>query len=305
MPCGVSVGKVLLDTSGNPYHYDFVYANQELERICGGDVHRLRVLAQNLFADGTEEILDKCYKAAYLGETVEYFRYSSISCRYLQLTLYQYEVGYAACIIRDITQSHIYEDALLSLTNIRNELRTKDTIEYKYKRRVGNEEEWCLTTITVGERNEGIPRTATIAIRSIQELVEEEERRRKLLITDSLSRMAGGFFIYQADESEQLIYANPPVLELYGCQSMEEFREFVGNSFRGMVHPEDIERVERIIHDQISYSSRSMDYVEYRIIRKDGSIRWVEDYGHLEKSALAGNLFYVFIADVTDSRMKC
>ena len=34
------------------------------------------------------------------------------------------------------------------------------------------------------------------------------------------------------------------------------------------------------IQRQIAASQYDLDYVEYRIIRKDGEIRWIEDYGH-------------------------
>ena len=45
-----------------------------------------------------------------------------------------------------------------------------------------------------------------------------------------------------------------------------------------------------------------MDYAQYRIIRKDGEVRWVDDWGHLEEGwNLDGKLFYVFIHDITDT----
>ena len=42
-----------------------------------------------------------------------------------------------------------------------------------------------------------------------------------------------------------------------------------------MVHPDDIKRVESGIDRQIKTSDNNMDYIKYRIIRKDGSIRWI------------------------------
>ena len=46
-----------------------------------------------------------------------------------------------------------------------------------------------------------------------------------------------------------------------------------------------------------------MDYVQYRIIRRDGQVRWVDDYGHLENSKWGEEhrLFYVFLQDITDT----
>lgn len=115
-------------------------------------------------------------------------------------------------------------------------------------------------------------------------------------------QIPGGFFIYRANGTEEILYANAAVLRLFLCDTMEEFMELTGNSFRGMVHPEDLDAVEKSIADQIATSQYDLDYVEYRIIQKDGSIRWIEDYGHFIHSETAGDIFYVFIADATEKR---
>lgn len=126
------------------------------------------------------------------------------------------------------------------------------------------------------------------------------EEIRSLNVEEIGAGMPGGFFIYYAEGEEEIIYANAEVLYLYGCKTMEEFCELTGNSFRGMVHPEDLERVEESIIRQVASSTRKMDYVEYRIIRKDGEVRWVEDFGHMLKSQVYGNIFFVFVSDVTE-----
>ncbi len=114
------------------------------------------------------------------------------------------------------------------------------------------------------------------------------------------SGIPGGFFIYHATGDEELVYANQEVLRMYNCADMDEFREYVGNSFRGMVHPEDLEQVEQSIIEQIGSNHRKFDYVEYRIIPKGGSVRWIEDFGHLVNSDTYGEVFYVFITDITE-----
>ena len=43
--------------------------------------------------------------------------------------------------------------------------------------------------------------------------------------------------------------------------------------------------------------------MEYRIIQKDGTIRWIEDYGHFMHTDAYGDIFYVFIDDSTE-RLK-
>ena len=92
-------------------------------------------------------------------------------------------------------------------------------------------------------------------------------------------------------------------MDIYGCESIDEFFQLTGGSFRGMVHPEDWERVEREINWQTQHSDENMDYVQYRIVRKDGQVRWIDDCGHLESSKWGeeNRLFYVLIQDITDS----
>lgn len=117
-------------------------------------------------------------------------------------------------------------------------------------------------------------------------------------------QMPGGFFIYRADASTELLYVNQSACEIFGCSSVEELRTFTGNSFRGMVHPEDYDNIQNSIDDQIANVSnnRNLDYVVYRILRKDGVVRWVDDYGHFATLPGYGDVYYVFISDITDTR---
>ncbi len=364
MPCGFCVGKVAVDENEHPYDYEIVYANREMENVCGENMQRLRQMALKAFDNDLDKLLDKAYQAAYVGETVNHYGYSSMIGRYYQLSLYQFKYGYAACIMRDVTHMHIYKDALksimlayrevyfihlqdnycrmiypdenhmlergnyeavvnrhfgtgkilkydeenvrkfLALDTLRSGLEKQDTIEYKYRRSSKNvPEEWCLNSITVSERENGVPKTAIMVIRSIDALMRETEDQKRQHMAESLGSMSDGFFIYRAVEDEKVLYANPKALHIYGCETIEEFRELVHNSFRGMVHPDDFERVEYEIQEQIAHSDRKLDFIQYRIIRKDGEVRWIDDCGHLENESIGagGGLFYVFISDITDS----
>ena len=116
--------------------------------------------------------------------------------------------------------------------------------------------------------------------------------------------MPGGFFIYKAEAPEELLYANQPVFDIYGCRDLEEFKQLTGYTFKGMVHPEDYRRISDSIVEQIKASDNNMDYAEYRIIRKDGAIRWVDDYGHYLETKDYGGVYTVFISDITEKRER-
>lgn len=132
------------------------------------------------------------------------------------------------------------------------------------------------------------------------------DRRRTLNVNteDILKRveavaefLPGGFFIYRADEKEELITINTELLRLFECETEEQFREFTGNSFKGMVHPDDLKLVESDISDQIK-KENDIDRVRYRILCKDGTEKYVIDYGRFVHTEMYGDVYYVFMNDI-------
>ncbi len=149
------------------------------------------------------------------------------------------------------------------------------------------------------------PVTGTIAIAIA--VLSIREPNEKLMIEQILSvieefgeTMPGGFFIYRAEGNEELIYANKAVCDIFGCDSLEEFKALTGFTFRGMVHPDDYDRISVSITDQVKASQADLDYVKYRIIKKNGEVRWIDDYGHYIEYDDQNSLYYVFISDITE-----
>mgnify|MGYP002621684696 CR=1 FL=1 len=127
-----------------------------------------------------------------------------------------------------------------------------------------------------------------------------ELNEKTITVIEYLGRqMPGGLFIYKAAAPEELLYANQRVFDIFGCKDLDEFKELTGYTFKGMVHKDDYARVSSSINKQIAESDGKLDYAEYRIIRKDGTIRWVDDYGHYAESDAYGGIYYVFLSDIT------
>ena len=126
-----------------------------------------------------------------------------------------------------------------------------------------------------------------------------------LLAVEGIGRyIPGGFFIYKAEGDGELLFANQAVRQIFGCADAREFDELTGSTFRGMVHPDDYEAVIASIEDQVREREGMQDFAEYRIVRKDGSVRWVDDHGHYSKSGAYGGVYYVFISDITEKRER-
>ena len=114
-------------------------------------------------------------------------------------------------------------------------------------------------------------------------------------------QIPGGFFVYLAEEPMRLLYVNQVCMRIFGCDTLEEFKALTGFTFRGLVHPDDFERIQASIDTQIADpENKNLDDVEYRIVRRDGVVRWVDDYGHLTHLPGYGAVYYVFIGDITE-----
>ena len=110
--------------------------------------------------------------------------------------------------------------------------------------------------------------------------------------------LPGGFFIYEQNDDEKVLFAEKNIIKMYGCEDFEDFLKYVGGSFRGMVHPDDFHKIQNQIQAQTIFGEQRHDYVRYRIITKQGTVRYVEDFGHLLHSVDGKSFFYVFIVDV-------
>ena len=115
-----------------------------------------------------------------------------------------------------------------------------------------------------------------------------------------VGQMPGGFFVYRADETEKILYVNDVMLDIFGCETREEFHKLTGCTFRDLIYPDDRDEVEASISTQVTESKRELDHVEYRITRRDGAVRWVDDYGRLVHTEDCGDVYFVLIRDITE-----
>lgn len=132
-----------------------------------------------------------------------------------------------------------------------------------------------------------------------KEIAVFKANSQEFLSADSiLSRIPGGFFIYLDNPEERIIQVNETLLTIFECDTVEEFTELTGGTFRGIVHPDDYEMVNKSIYQQIGKNDDKMDFVKYRITTKTGKVKYVHDYGHWIPNELDEDMFYVFLVEV-------
>ncbi|MBR8834143.1 MAG: PAS domain S-box protein [Stigonema ocellatum SAG 48.90 = DSM 106950] len=97
---------------------------------------------------------------------------------------------------------------------------------------------------------------------------------------------------------EQLIYVSPGYEQIWGrsCESLKaNFREWID-----AIHPDDRERVQRAFVETVYQGKYDQ---EYRIIRPDGTIRWIRDRAYPVKNNAKEAQYVTGIAqDITDRK---
>lgn len=120
------------------------------------------------------------------------------------------------------------------------------------------------------------------------------------LITRITGNMPIACFVYFAKDDGELIFANDNMYSLFGCENRDEFERYTGNTFKGMVYPDDYDEVQDSIEFQMAGNDKKLSHTVFRIVTKDGRVRKTDDYAHLISSDDMGDLFFASLIDITD-----
>ncbi len=113
----------------------------------------------------------------------------------------------------------------------------------------------------------------------------------------------GAILVYKADSDKKILYANDELIKMFECENLEDFMDYTGGTFDGIVHPDEIKEVDDIIWAQIDENiNYCKDYVDYRIITKNNHIKEVIDCGRFVDSEFYGKVFYVMLLDKDEWR---
>ncbi|MDD1759415.1 MAG: PAS domain S-box protein [Methanothrix sp.] len=123
--------------------------------------------------------------------------------------------------------------------------------------------------------------------------LDGESELYRLLIDNSLQ----GLLILQ---DEHVIFANKAVAEISGY-TQEELQSFSVKDLMAAVHPDDREHTFKSIENLV-VGSLSPALLEFRIIRKNGAIRWIDSLASCIKYK-HGTAFYLAFFDITGSKI--
>lgn len=127
------------------------------------------------------------------------------------------------------------------------------------------------------------------------------ERRSKLgfALHEISENLPVAFLIYKADKDDDtVLFANSEMVRLAGCSDLDEFMNFCGNCFSGLVNFTERGSVKKSIWKQIdSCQDGCNDYVEFNLAVKGGKCKHVINHGRIIESENYGKVFYALIME--------
>nr|MCR5356995.1 GGDEF domain-containing phosphodiesterase [Lachnospiraceae bacterium] len=105
----------------------------------------------------------------------------------------------------------------------------------------------------------------------------------------------GGAFIFRADDSHEILYANQNLISMFECDDYNDFISYTGGSFFGMIHTPEPEIMQREIELRLADSTDNSGYVFFNIITKGGIILRVVNHWIVIHDDEEGDLFYAYL----------
>ena len=110
-----------------------------------------------------------------------------------------------------------------------------------------------------------------------------------------------GQLLYGLEDSHKILYADNKVVQLYGCESFEEYTDYIVDDFSKLMHPDDWRIMKDLMDFQLSGTGQRYDYFRFRIISKQEEVRHIEGFGHIVSDE-KGKLYYYLT--LTEARQE-
>ncbi|MBQ7487325.1 MAG: sensor domain-containing diguanylate cyclase [Clostridia bacterium] len=109
----------------------------------------------------------------------------------------------------------------------------------------------------------------------------------------------GASYIREAEGKQRILFANPEMIRLCGCENWEEFQEMAADGFRCIVYEEDYPTLMIDIRDQmVRNTSDSPVYSRFRVVTKDKQLRHVAAQAKFKSHEKFGDVFYVSVLNM-------
>ncbi|MHC4969500.1 MAG: PAS domain-containing protein, partial [Planctomycetota bacterium] len=175
---------------------------------------------------------------------------------------------------RDLTHPEDIAESARRIRDVLDGQQSSFSMEKRYLHKDGGVL-WALTSVAAVRDAEGRPLYRVVETQDITERKRAEEALRdsETLLRQLTETIHEVFWMTSADGHE-MIYVSPAYEEIWGrtCQALYERP----TAWHEAIHAEDRDRVAAAFYEGAAVGGFDQ---EYRIVRPDGSIRWIRDRG--------------------------
>ena len=113
-------------------------------------------------------------------------------------------------------------------------------------------------------------------------------------------KLHGGMYIFTTEGDRNILYADPNVIHLFECDDFADLLNYLGNNPSKALHPEDFAQAKSTISASSADRNYRHTYLKYRILTKNGKIRYTESFGHRVISDDGKSCYYVITTEITE-----
>ena len=108
--------------------------------------------------------------------------------------------------------------------------------------------------------------------------------------------VAGGVILFETAQ-KKVLYVNVRAMDIFECETLEEFNELVEHNFAQVILPEDHAKTDEELANQIQSGTTETRQITYRIKMKNGAIKRIYHVGRIFKNTPYGCIFSTFISE--------
>lgn len=118
---------------------------------------------------------------------------------------------------------------------------------------------------------------------------------------DIAENVPGSIVVHRPTGDGEILFANEELVRLFECDDLADFMSLTGGIYRGIIHPDDRERVQHELEDQeVHIEMGGKDHVNFRILTKRGNVRHVSNIGQQVEVEGMGKVFYELMVSVEE-----
>lgn len=201
-----------------------------------------------------------------------------------------------------VPEDHEYMKTLLDGISGPGEVKT---IEYRVRHRGSDEIRYCYGTVQVFDNINGeriIQRSIMdITDRKIRENMQHTNNELMQRLDAIMEGISGGFMITRDDENISYAFVSESIAAIQGY-TIDELMEVTHGNAPDNIYPADRERV--LSERKMQYEKGDTYFVQYRVVHKDGSIRWITDNGKKVVDKDGNIRHYSLIQNITEQQKR-